>query len=393
MVRSMVRNPGAGMKGLRQLGSACAALLLVAAVARAQDDASPVRDVVSIQERPGFVEAVQQIATGKEREGIAALAKILAQFPDDPDRYRLHYNVACGHARLSELDAAFTELADAITRGYAIHPLQLENLGSDPDLASLRGDARYAALLARAKSQSEATRDQWEQLISPFSWLPPELPAPAEQKPLPLLIVLHPFGAEREAWARAHLLPFCEQHRFALFAPSGGSMIAPGRFAWAMADGDFLEGFRKDQRRVFFQLEELRKRAAIDPQRIYVTGAGQGAALGFAIALRNPQWARGAVLFGGGYAPATLRDWTERSAGFGRRVALVHGEADPLYPVAPLSSFAAALKEKGLAVELFVTPGGHDFAEAAIAAQLETRIEWIDEVPFAKANQPGSAIR
>src|SRR6185295_4073395 len=117
-------------------------------------------------------------------------------------------------------------------------------------------------------------------------------------------------------------------------APSGLEFLAPGRFAWAAAPGDFLDGFRADQRRIFFAVEKLRKDAAIDPQRIYVAGVGQGAGLGFAIALRNPQWVRGAVLFGGGYAPATLDDWLERSVAAGRRVALVHGESDALYPFA-----------------------------------------------------------
>jgi predicted esterase len=365
-------------------------LLVAVAPARAQDDESPTRDAVSIQDRAGFVEAVQQIAAGKEREGLAGLAAVLAKFPDDADRYLLHYNAACGHARLGETEPAFRELEEAIGRGYAIAAPQLVNLAADPDLAPLRADPRFAPLLERATKRAEETAAGFEKLIAPFVWLPPRpshaagapLPPPT---PMPLIVALHPFGADREAWARANVLPFCEKHGFALLAPGGKQMIAPGRAAWAASAADFVASFRNEQRRVFFALEELRKKAPIDPKRIYVVGAGQGASLGFALALRNPQWARGAVLVGGGYAPSTLHDWVERSAGYGRRLALVHGEDDPLFPIAPLRSFVESLRKTGLAVELFEVKGGHELAPEAMAATLEARIAWIDQAPFEKA--------
>jgi len=380
-VRSRVRRAG------RRLAPAAALLLAFEGTAAAQDDEAPTQDALSIQERPGFVEAVQQIAGGKEREGLAALAAILEQHPDDVDLFLLHYNAACGHARLGEKEPAFAELAKALTLGYALHPERFANLAVDPDLASLRSDPRYVELVEQARKQGDEIRGSWEKIVAPFSWVPPA-PSPAAGAPalpvrqLPLLVVLHPFGAEREAFARAKYLPFCKEHDFALLAPSGQQILAPGRFAWASESGDFLAQFRRDQRRVWEAVDALCKAAPIDAQRIYVSGVGQGAALGFAVALRNPQWVRGAVLFGGGYAPATLDGWTERSAGFGRRIALAHGEDDALYPIARLPAFVAGLKEKGLAIELVRVAGGHDWPPDAIAAQLGTRIAWIDEVPF-----------
>ena len=73
------------------------------ASASAQDDAAPGADVVSIMDRPGFVEAVGQIAQGHEAEGLAALAPFFERYASDPDLYRLHFNVACGQARLQQL--------------------------------------------------------------------------------------------------------------------------------------------------------------------------------------------------------------------------------------------------------------------------------------------------
>src|SRR5262249_27154274 len=155
-------------------------------------------------------------------------------------------------------------------------------------------------------------------------------------------------------------LPFAQKHGFALLAPCGEFMTAPHRFSWFRGQADFIDHYRLASRRVFFAKEDFEKTAPIDPQRIYLAGLGQGAALGFALAVRNPQWVRGAVLFGGGYAPVTLEDWEAQAARYGRRIALLHGKEDALYPAAPLSPFVADLQKKGLSLELSLLDGGHE---------------------------------
>lgn len=365
------------------LAAALAAGATLAPALRAQDDVAPTGDVVSIEQREGYVEAVRQIATGEERAGLAALAAIAAAHAEDPDLFLLHFNAACGHARLKELGPAFEQLGAAVRGGYGIHPGRLANLKADPDLAALRDDPRYAALVAQAESLSAALAASWNELTSAYEWLPPPAADPEEAKrPLPLLLVLHPYGEERAAFARQVFEAFCARHRFALLAPGGRQIIAPDKFAFFGAAGEFADRFRLEQRQVVIELESLKKRVAIDPQRIYVTGFGQGAGLGFAIAMRNPQWVRGAVLFDGGYAPATLKDWIEPAVKWGRRVALVHRDGDERYPLAPLESFAALLESQGLAVQLEAQETAAARTADAVAAVLAARLAWIDEVPF-----------
>lgn len=52
------------------------------------------------------------------------------------------FNAACCAARLGDIDRAFTHLRDALAAGFS----ERERFASDPDLASVRADRRFAAL-------------------------------------------------------------------------------------------------------------------------------------------------------------------------------------------------------------------------------------------------------
>jgi predicted esterase len=363
--------------------------LASAAPARAQDDHAPTRDQVSVQDRPGFYDAVNRIAKGDARAGTQLLDDLARRFGNDPDVFIVHYNLACAHAREKELEPAFAELARSIELGYGTDPRQLENLRRDPDLEPLRADPRFEKLRDEAKRRCDEVARTLPEQLAPFTWVPPPA-ADGRAAPHPLLIVLHPYGGERESFARANYLEFCRRHDFALLAPSGEFLLAPGRLCWFRGEGDFLTHFRLASRRVWAALEKLRKVASIDPQRIYVAGTGQGAALGFALALRNPQWVRGAVLYGGGYAPAALDDWEQSAARYARRIALVHGKDDEIYPVAPLGPFVAGLQKRGLALELTVIDAAHEMPGASVLEPLLLeRLAWIDGAPFEPAAPAG----
>ena len=60
-----------------------------------------------------------------------------------------HYNVACAHAQLGQADDAFAALDKSIEHGF-VRP---EHIAEDPDLDSLRGDARFAKFVERVKAR------------------------------------------------------------------------------------------------------------------------------------------------------------------------------------------------------------------------------------------------
>jgi pentatricopeptide repeat protein len=56
-----------------------------------------------------------------------------------------YYNMACAYVRLKNFDKAFEMLGKAIDEGYA----DRNSLETDADLAALRTDSRFKALLDR----------------------------------------------------------------------------------------------------------------------------------------------------------------------------------------------------------------------------------------------------
>lgn len=88
-------------------------------------------------------------AAGKLDEALV-LHQRAAGFPETAGV--ANYNIACVHALKGDEDAAFAALDRSIAAGFA----GAEHMDKDPDLDSLRGDARFSAVMdaARAKAAS-----------------------------------------------------------------------------------------------------------------------------------------------------------------------------------------------------------------------------------------------
>jgi tetratricopeptide (TPR) repeat protein len=73
-------------------------------------------------------------------KGLEVDRELVRRCPDDPTT---HYNLACSLALLAKTAEAFDELERAVALGYE----DVEHLRADEDLASLRGSARFQAIV------------------------------------------------------------------------------------------------------------------------------------------------------------------------------------------------------------------------------------------------------
>lgn len=100
--------------------------------------------------RLGFAQLRAQRLADAERSFRTALDK--ATEPQEwKTRGRAHYDLAKIHARQNKLDVALSDLKNAVDAGFQAPDVFV----NDPDLAALRGDERFAALLARTPPRPE----------------------------------------------------------------------------------------------------------------------------------------------------------------------------------------------------------------------------------------------
>jgi tetratricopeptide (TPR) repeat protein len=87
-----------------------------------------------------FYVAFAYLRNGDEQAARAAVEEALAR---EPDAWQGSFNAACFEARVGNTDAAFEHLRTALERNReGVEPY----LATDPDVASLRGDPRFAEL-------------------------------------------------------------------------------------------------------------------------------------------------------------------------------------------------------------------------------------------------------
>jgi tetratricopeptide (TPR) repeat protein len=123
------------------------ALSLVRA-GRAAEAVATLREALAIEpDRADLREALGRtlLETGDAAAAAPELERALEGDLPAPRRANALYNLACAYARTGRLDEALARLEAALAAGFADRAL----LATDPDLAPLRDDPRFAALLAR----------------------------------------------------------------------------------------------------------------------------------------------------------------------------------------------------------------------------------------------------
>jgi hypothetical protein len=81
----------------------------------------------------------------RRRDGQREKARAILKQAETTKEYVSPEELANLYADLGERERAFASLEKA----YAAHDLQLQNLGTDPDLDPLRSDPRFADLMRR----------------------------------------------------------------------------------------------------------------------------------------------------------------------------------------------------------------------------------------------------
>jgi hypothetical protein len=96
---------------------------------------------------------------GDYQRAAALLEEHLRHWPDEPD---MIYNLACAYCRLGEAEKAGQALLRAVKAGFR----DFEHMRTDPDLAAIRGEELFQAILEAARrvdASPEATLKRWKE--------------------------------------------------------------------------------------------------------------------------------------------------------------------------------------------------------------------------------------
>ncbi|RKH73983.1 alpha/beta hydrolase [Corallococcus aberystwythensis] len=199
----------------------------------------------------------------------------------------------------------------------------------------------------------------------------PEAPSPlifkseavGAPKPEALLVALHYSGSTPAFWDE-HIRSLGVPVRTLL--PQGPRPRRDG-FTWFQADheGKTLEGKTEDVERMAERLAELiREARASHPElrRVVVTGFSYGGDLAWMLALRHPELVDAAVPMG-----TRLLGEPARELPASHRVLVLQGEQDAIIPVRYTRERVAALKGRGVPIDVRTYPDlGHDVSPALL---------------------------
>ncbi len=208
-----------------------------------------------------------------------------------PGQWRTRYTIACAHARAGRLDHAFSWLARAVESGFYRRRLIRE----DDDLASVRGDPRFASVV-------RAVDLNWEHYQT---WLearceenPPLVVEPRDHdphRPAGVLVALHGHGGRPdgypEEWRRV-----TRKAGLLLVCPASQHAFGAG-FSWA--------GTEEAELVVDLALQRLARSHVLDHDRIVLTGFSQGGWIAFALGAGAPARFTGVIPMACGFEAGT----------------------------------------------------------------------------------------
>lgn len=243
-----------------------------------------------------------------------------------PKRPSPYYNCACVRALEGKKGEALAYLEESLDRGFKA----LAQLERDEDLASLRADPRYKALVAR----------QRERVLAGLKAL--HLPA-GRKRGGTLVVFLHGDGQSPEDYVEL----FADRpDGVGFLLPYGGERRGRGWSFGAAAET-----------RVLALIERRLKAGGYDAERVALAGFSIGAYRALNIALQNPKRLRGAIALSPFYDGRRMGPLLAAAARRGQRYFLTVGRSDSLRDT--VRSGRDALVAAGVPVVFRRFDGGH----------------------------------
>lgn len=343
-----------------------AALLVASALLHADEEPKPPLDLAAPAAPPSTWH--DQDLTKADPDELRAQAKSLAYEESLPEEAaqlqhwaivakpeRGHYSLACFYALAANADAAVYWLQYCGMEGEGADP---EWALEDPDLESIRGDARWKTV----HDYLSACAAWWEKNGAPRTVV--TLPKGyAKGTAIPALVGLHGLGSMPDDFAGGDdYQQLADRLGAAVIGASGTRCLGKPIFCWS-------EDPERDLARVKGALDEAKDRVTIRPGAVVLVGFSQGAQVAAEIASRDPETFAGAISLCLGAKKGTALASIAKPSPLlaARTFVVIDGETEGAENIAMGNADAAWLTAKRALVLRHVYPGmGHSFPPDAL---------------------------
>lgn len=357
---------------------------LAAGAARAGDEAyTPHVLAPSLRDR-----AMERLQQGRPAEAAELFARWLEADPRDEGSW---YNQACALALAGKKDAALEAFEKAVDGGWK----DFEHSLRDPDLETLRAEARFQAAVERCKAA--ATRAEgpagfvrhflpmtklWTYIVA----LPPDYEN--SEASYPLCLVLHGSGSTElghgrlaDGLGREGVIYVAPRAPY----PHAGVFMQTKKEGWTAWPSDRLEEGSRESGAVVAQYvdwifacaDDARKRYRVKGDRVFLLGHSQGAGFANACALLKPERVASYLAYAG-FLPDECKG-EDRFAALARSGVMpyiVHSADDRVVPVGASRDVVDRFEAAGIVHSFKVfDAGGHAFSPAVLAFARS----WIDK--------------
>ena len=161
---------------------------------------------------------------------------------------------------------------------------------TDPDLANIRGDDRFAPLMANMKKEfterTAAAEAEWKEPLILF----PE--GHEKMNDLGAIIVLHDTGSTKKEISKSYWKTVAADLHLVLVIPSGTNLVGktPDKgMSWFTDYQAFTARSWVAEKSIKPANAAIKKMKAVDSDRVFIAGQGQGGLVAFNAAMRAPR--------------------------------------------------------------------------------------------------------
>ncbi|MBK7878077.1 MAG: hypothetical protein IPJ77_20655 [Planctomycetes bacterium] len=275
-------------------------------------------------------------------DGIGHLKQALELAPETKN---IAYNLACMHALKPDVDQGFVWMEKAAEWGfgaglgaYDADPTkrlsELDMCKGDPDLESLRKDARWEAVVTKIAAnwtRHEARLKKGKDYAANAAVYVPEAIKTLEKKPV--LVVVHDEGSTKDQVVTGFWKDAADALGFALIAPSGrfpiGDEPAEKGMTWFEALPDYVgndRGASDVEGAIHASLKAFEKTGKLDRTKLVLVGEGSmGTLVAVGAGVSSPGLYKAVLGLDGTFEPLRLKAKGPAAAKLGQRIQLLIG--------------------------------------------------------------------